>query len=196
MNEKKLEALSALMDGEAFASDAATLDGWSRDEGLRATWGRYHMISDSMRGNLPRYFDPALAIRISVALRNEPAVLAPDAATPRPWLKPLAGMAIAASVAALAVVGVQISRTESPGAGPGQSVANQLPANYGGSGGQINLAAGNGVTRSLRPADPTSRVDARLNRYLINYNEQRSNDAVQGMPPYVRVIAEGRDKQQ
>ena len=196
MNEKKLEALSALMDGESFDSDAGSLQGWTRDEGLRATWGRYHIMSDCLRGTLPRHLDPALANRIAMALRSEPAILAPDVVAPRPWLKPLAGMAIAASDATLAVVGIQISRTDTPGAGLGQSVANQSPATSGGSGGQINLAAGNGVTRPLRPADPTSRADARLNRYLINYNEQRSNDTVQGMPPFVRVIVEGQEQQQ
>lgn len=195
MNEKELEALSALMDGEAFESDTGTLNGWSRDEGMRATWGRYHLISDCMHGTLPRYLYPALANRIAVALRNEPAILAPDAVTPRPWLKPLAGMAIAASVATLAVIGLQISRTESPGAGLGQPVAGRLPASSGGFGGQINLAAGNGAARPLRPAEQLNRADSQLSRYLINYNEQRSNTAVQGMPPYVRVIAEGQDRQ-
>ncbi|OGT81508.1 MAG: hypothetical protein A3H91_11375 [Gammaproteobacteria bacterium RIFCSPLOWO2_02_FULL_61_13] len=196
MNEKKLEALSALMDGECFDSDSGSLHGWTRDEGLRATWGRYHLISDCIRGTLPRHMDPALAGRIAMALRTEPAILAPDAVTPRPWLKPLAGMAIAASVATLAVVGIQISRTETPGAGQDSSVAGQLPASSGGTGGQLNLAAGNGETRPIRPADAARRADARLNRYLINHNEQRSNDAVQGMPPFVRVIVEGQEQQQ
>lgn len=196
MNEKKLEALSALMDGECFDSDTGSLEGWSRDEGLRAAWGRYHIISDCLRGTLPRHMDPALANRIAVALRTEPAILAPDVVTPHPWLKPLAGMAIAAAVATLAVVGIQISRTETPANSLGQQVASRLPAaSGGGSGGQINLAAGNGATRPLRPAQSMNRADSRLNRYLINYNEQRSNDAVQGMPPYVRVIVEGQDRQ-
>ncbi len=196
MNEKKLEALSALMDGECFDSDSGSLNGWTRDEGMRATWGRYHLISDCIRGTLPRHLDTALAGRIAMALRSEPAILAPDAVTSRPWLKPLAGMAIAASVATLAVVGIQVSRTETPGAGPEPSVASQMPAIPGGSGGQLNLAAGNGETRPIRPLDPARRADARLNRYLINYNEQRSNDAVQGMPPFVRVIVEGQEQQQ
>lgn len=196
MNEKKLEALSALMDGEPFDSDSGTLHGWTRDEGLRACWGRYHIISDCIRGTLPRYLDPALPGRISMALKNEPAILAPDAVNLRPWLKPLAGMAIAASVAALAVIGIQVSRTDIPGAGMEPSVAGQVPAATGGSGGQLNLAAGKGAARPIRPVDAAQRADARLNRYLINYNEQRGNDAVQGMPPFVRVIVEGQDPQQ
>ncbi len=196
MNEKKLEALSALMDGETFDSDIGTLHDWTRDEGLRAAWGRYHIISDSIRGTLPRHLDPALADRIAMALRSEPAILAPDRVVARPWLKPLAGMAIAASVATLAVVGIQMSRSGTPGADLGSPVASQISATYGGTGGQLNLAAGNDQTRPIRTLEPAHRADARLNRYLIDYNEQRSNDAVQGMPPFVRVIVEGQDPQQ
>jgi sigma-E factor negative regulatory protein RseA len=193
MNEKKLEALSALMDGESFDSDFASLQGWTGDEGLRKTWGRYHVIADCIRGTLPRHIDPALSDRIAMALRNEPTILAPDAVIARPWLKPLAGMAIAASVATLAVVGIQFSRTGTPGAGPGPSVAEQMTATPGGFGGQLNLAAGNNL---IRPVDPVRRVDARLHSYLINYNEQHGNDAVQGMPPFVRIMVEGQEPQQ
>ena len=196
MNEKKLEALSALMDGESFDTDSGSLHGWTRDEVLRAAWGRYHIISDCIRGTLPRHLDPGLSGRIAMALRNEPAILAPDAVSARPWLKPLAGMAIAASVATLAVVGIQMSRTETQGTTLGPSVANQLPATFGGSGGQLNLAAGKGEPRPIRALDPARRANANLNRYLIDYNEQRSNDAVQGMPPFVRVIVEGQETQQ
>jgi len=193
MNEKKLEALSALMDGESFDSDFASLQGWTGDDGLRKTWGRYHVISDCIRGTLPRHMDPALADRIAMALRNEPTILAPDTVTSRPWLKPLAGMAIAASVATLAVVGIQFSRSGPPGAGAGPSVAEQATATPGGFGGQLNLAAGN---KLIRPVDPVRRVDARMRSYLVNYNEQRGNDAVQGMPPFVRIMVEGQEPQQ
>ncbi len=185
MNENKLEALSALMDGEATASDTATLDNWSRDESLRAAWGRYHLISDSLRGHLPRYLDPALSNRISVALRNEPAVLAPDFSAPRPWLKPLAGMAIAASVATLAVIGIQFSKNSSD-AGFGQPVANRTMTTSGGSGGQINLAAGTGEARPLRRPETMDRANA----------QERTKAAGQGIPPYVRAIPEGQDEQQ
>lgn len=191
MIDKRLEALSALMDGEADETDAGALGGWSRDEGMRGVWGRYHVISDCLRGNLPRYLDPALTNRISVALRNEPAIVAaPDRAARHAWLKPLVGMAIAASVATLALIGIQMNRTDSAGA---QAVA-QAPVSHGGSGGQINLALGRDSARVLRPATPMSEANSRLNRYLINHNEQRTNNAVQGMPPYVRIIAEDQDQ--
>jgi negative regulator of sigma E activity len=195
MNETKLEALSALMDGEMREADARLLDGWSRDEDLRAAWGRYHLIAECIRGTLPRHMDPALAKRVAVALRGEPAILAPAAAAPRPWLKPLTGMAIAASVAALAVTGIQVNRGAEPDTASAPAVATRAPAS--GAGGQFNFAAGNGGGyRQVRPVVATDSVDPRLNRYLINYTEQRGATAVQGVPPYVRVLAEGRQRQQ
>ena len=32
-------------------------------------------------------------------------------------------------------------------------------------------------------------AESRLNRYLVNYNEYRTNAGVQGMLPYVRIVA-------
>lgn len=194
MNEKKLEALSALMDGEFQDTDSQALDGWSRDEGLRAAWGRYHLISESIRGTLPRHMDPALAGRIAVALRNEPAILAPDVSAPRPWLKPLAGMAIAASVATLAVVGIQMNRQQDPGAGLGASVAGTAAS--GGSGGQVNLASGSTVPRLQRPTSSDRAGDPRPDRDLINYTGERGDAAVQGVPPRVRVLTKQEEQKQ
>jgi sigma-E factor negative regulatory protein RseA len=182
------------MDGEIRDTDNQALDGWSRDEGLRAAWGRYHLISECMRGTLPRHMDPALASRIAVALRQEPAILAPDVAAPRPWLKPLAGMAIAASVATLAVVGIQMNRQQDPGAGFGASVAGAAASS--GSGGQVNLASGNNTPRLQRPADGVRTEDPRLDRYLINYAGQRGGAAVPGVPPHVRVLKIRQEQEQ
>lgn len=196
MNEKRLEALSALMDGEFRDADAQALDGWSRDEGLRAAWGRYHLISECMRGTLPRHMDPALASRIAVAVRQEPTILAPDTAAPRPWLKPLAGMAIAASVATLSVVGIQMNRQHGSGAGLGAPVADTAAPASGGMGGQVNLASGSSAARIPRNADAYRTPDPRKTRYLINYTEQRGGAAVQGVPPHVRVLTTGQEPEQ
>lgn len=196
MNEEKLEALSALMDGEIRDADARALDGLSRDEGLRAAWGRYHLISECIRGTLPRHLDPALANRIAVAVRQEPTILAPDVSAPRPWLKPLAGMAIAASVATLAVVGIQMNRQHDMGTGPGASVAGAAAPASGGMGGQVNLASGGSAARFARPADASRDPNPGQTRYLIDYTGQRSGAALQGVPPRVRVLTTGQEPEQ
>jgi Anti sigma-E protein RseA, N-terminal domain len=163
MNEKKLEAISALMDGEVRDGDQFALDGWTRDEDLRATWGRYHLISESMRGTLPRHMDPSLAAKIAAAIQDEPVMLAPDAPYNRPWLKPIAGMAIAASVATLAVVGIQMNRAGAPDAGlsQGSMASRDTGALRSGTGGQVNLAAGRVSARPLRPEGTVTNPSAR-----------------------------------
>jgi sigma-E factor negative regulatory protein RseA len=191
MNESKLEAISALVDGEAAPAGMDAVAELVREAESRRYWGRYHLISDCIRSHLPRRIDKGLAGRIEAALRDEPTVLAPEPAA-HSWLRPLAGLAVAASVATLAVVAVRMDRnavdapsvTQVASAGTAQ-VASQ---------GRVRLAAGSDAGGPARAQTTPGRMNARLNRYLVNYNEYRTNAAVQGMIPYVRIVAHDEDK--
>lgn len=186
MNETRLEALSALLDGEAEGTPGDALAELLREPLARRAWGRYHLISDCIRGQLPARIDPELAARIARRLRDEPTVLAP-AAGRQNWMRPLAGLAVAASVAAMAILGVRGGF----GTGPGEP-ATQLAASMqapGAGAGQFHFAAGSSARGPARARPSTGRMNARLNRYLVNYNEYRNNAAVQGMIPYVRIVA-------
>jgi sigma-E factor negative regulatory protein RseA len=104
-SEDTREQLSALADGALSARDSDRLiAALSADEGLRASWRRYHLIGDVLRGE-PVGRDVADRLRAAVAA--EPTALAPRRvrarAMPR-WLAPAAGLAAAASVGALAVL--------------------------------------------------------------------------------------------
>src|SRR5690606_1817186 len=122
MRDTDTEAISALMDGEA--GDAAALDGLIQNETLRRTWGRYHVISDCLNGRLPAQVDVHLADRIALAIRNEPAIVAPvPERAPRQLLRPVAGLAIAASVAAVAILGVKQQRADHTTVSPAAPVA-------------------------------------------------------------------------
>jgi len=191
MNESKLEAVSALIDGEAVGGVDAVAE-LARDAESRRAWGRYHLISDCLRGQLPRHVDPALAGRIEAALRNEPTVLAPEPVAGPAWVRPLAGMAIAASVAAMAIFAVRMDRdaTGTPVVARVAAVEHTQSAVQG----QVRLAAGNAAGGPARAQTAPGRMNARLNRYLVNYNEYRNNAAVQGMIPYVRIVAHDDDK--
>jgi sigma-E factor negative regulatory protein RseA len=189
MNESRFEDISALVDGES-AGDEALAELLRSDE-ARRYWGRCHLIADCIRRQLPRRFDPALADRIAAALRAEATVLAPGRAPLRPWLRPLAGLAVAASVAALAIFTVHVQRGANPAAVPQQAVAAvSQPAAQG----QVRLAAGSAAGGPARAQTAPGRMSARLNRYLVNYNEYRNNAAVQGMIPYVRIVTHDEDK--
>ena len=98
-------------------------------------------------------------------------------------------MAIAASVAVVAVLGVR-----QVGVAPGPASAELVASNQS----PVTTAAPEKRTVAVsdnpamvRPDHIQSPVDAqsRLNRYLVNYNEYRTNAGVQGMLPYVRIVA-------
>ncbi|MEY4764902.1 MAG: hypothetical protein RI907_1575 [Pseudomonadota bacterium] len=134
-NVSASEALSALADGEASASEVARACGaWRNDPELRARWHEYHLIGDAMRS-------PELAAPSSSAaflqnfrerLAQEPVVLAPAsaaaaarpaAAAPVRALRPLqkrtwtGPIAVAASFVAVvaALLGNQVAPSSSSG---------------------------------------------------------------------------------
>ncbi len=106
MNEAKKEQLSAFMDGEIDGRHENLVDQLLKDPEMLDTWSRYHLISDCLKQCLPERIDNALAENISKSLRKEPTVIAPGRFA-HTLIKPVAGFAIAASVAALAILGIQ-----------------------------------------------------------------------------------------
>ncbi|WP_323932284.1 sigma-E factor negative regulatory protein [Aeromonas caviae] len=114
------EQLSALMDGDL--SEIEVLNELGTDPALQDTWSRYHLIGDAMRGDLPVNLQLDLSDSIMLALKDEPAILAPKPAQPAaPQVQPAGKVipfvrrfgqqvgqyAIAASVAAAVIFGVQ-----------------------------------------------------------------------------------------
>lgn len=98
------EQVSALLDGE-LESDAAnrTVSRMVQDDGeALECFGRYRLIGDVMRGENVA-MPGSVAAAVSAALQDEPTVLAPQRSSSR-WFKPAAGMALAASVAVVAVM--------------------------------------------------------------------------------------------
>ena len=198
----KFEDISAVMDGEYGPNPEAVLTAVYGDSELRDAWRRYHLVSDAMRSQLPRQFPAGdLSTRISEALADEPAILSPRRRVrnvARRFMKPVAGIAIAASVALVAIVGLQ------------QSMTARMPA--------MDSVAGNNApavdtgpdvpVQSLQPADPSplartvstegasvqsgyqqSTNQYRFNTYLINHNEYRANNGVSGSIPHARIVA-------
>ena len=108
MNEqlggKMRETLSALMDDEASELELhRVMRETSSEESLNATWSRYHLAASAMRKELPVDFvDSSAELRaaISMALVNEPLPQRRGQ-----WGQAVGRVAIAASVAVLAIFG-------------------------------------------------------------------------------------------
>ncbi len=185
MSKHKFEEVSALIDGEHSDGTQDAIDHLCKDEQFRNTWARYHLIRDCLKGHLPEHVSTQMGDRVRRALEEEPAILAPQRSAHR-YLKPVAGFAIAASVATVAILGIQHSRTPIGGTDTGQIAATQTAP----TGTQQFTFAPRELVRHTQLAS-SEKVDAksRLNSYLVNYNEQRAIAGKHGILPYVRIVA-------
>ncbi|SDJ00105.1 anti sigma-E protein, RseA [Ferrimonas sediminum] len=113
MGTERKEAVSAWVDGQGSDRE---LGQWLNDEPMQQSWERYHLIGDAMRNELPQQMDLDIAANVAAALEQEPTVLAPKPQAKRAQAlqgkvvqlsRRFGQYAIAATVAAIAVVGVQ-----------------------------------------------------------------------------------------
>lgn len=116
------EKLSALMDGETL--DSELLGTLSKDKALQQSWQSYHLIRDTLRGDVGNVLHLDIASRVAEALKNEPARLIPIAIPEsqpqshlwqkmpfwqkvRPWASQITQVGMAACVSLAVIVGVQ-----------------------------------------------------------------------------------------
>lgn len=112
MSESSRENLSSLMDGELDRKGRKfLLRRLAGDSAMKASWNRMHMVRACLhQENLA---SGNLVARVSAALDGEPT---PSRSLPARLLRPVAGGAIAASVAVMAIVGINSSMLEQQGA--------------------------------------------------------------------------------
>lgn len=184
MSEYNNEELSALIDGEYEGNNDKVFNDLIHNQEMKETWSRYHLIGDCLREQLPEKISSQVSTYVSNTLRNEPTVLAPQK-TKHFNLKPLAGFAIAASVAMAAVFSVQHSNeanTVSPA--PALAVNTTAPQAQ-----TFSFPDAQVLPASVRKSDtPEEVANQRLNNYLMNHNEYRSNGSMNGILPYVRLV--------
>lgn len=174
MKDSLHEQLSALVDDELTGSEHELLfKRIESDEQIYQRLARYQLISDAMQGHLPDRVDPVFSLRVKRLLRAEPVLRVHPRL--RTFARPMAGLAVAASVAVVAVMSLQTTREDEVSV-PAQSIAT-LPAPEG----------------YLRVKDDTSGLvsaaaDHKLDAYLVNHNEYAANRGMQGMLPYVRLV--------
>lgn len=123
MNEELDSQLSAMFDNELPAAECELLARrLSRDPDLKARWGRYAVIGAVIRAERGVTLDGTVAGRVSAALSSEPALTADaagrgtDRAGRLQWWQPLAGVGLAAGVAAVSILWLRWQAL--PGGGP------------------------------------------------------------------------------
>jgi sigma-E factor negative regulatory protein RseA len=106
MTDTLKEQLSAFLDGELPEAEATLLlKRLERDDDLRGTLSRYSLIGAVLRtdGDVPAARH--VAARVSAAIAREPSFdRARRPAGPPRWIRPAAGLAVAASVAMATIV--------------------------------------------------------------------------------------------
>jgi len=164
--------ISALMDGELGTQELREpLDALGQDGEARATWRTYHLISDALRGGALLASD--CAPRVAQRLAQEPALVGPLPGAVRPperarWFVP---SALAASVAAVALVG-WVALAPQQGSGPAPAPIAQAP--------------------QALPATELARlpVTSVTQDYLIAHQVFSPRNSLQGMAPYVRSVSD------
>jgi len=195
------------MDGElAGPSAVETVDVLIESDELRMHWARYHVVRDVLRHKVYPDAGRSLHERMRACLADEPLHFPRRRLLPRRWratLKPVAGMALAASVAVVAVLAVRgVDPVPGrPGIATNQTMAQQqrlavsaavpvtgtaIPAAAvaHGSGRDHNRPA---TLRRLHWTTTEPAVANRLNGYLVNHSEYLGGP-IGGMHPYARIV--------
>jgi len=117
MNEELDSQLSAMFDDELPPAECELLARrLSRDEALKARWGRYAIVGAVIRAERGVRLNAPLAGRVNAVLLAEPALAAHTAPRDRTsarlrWWQPLAAGAVAAGVATVSILWL---RAQSP----------------------------------------------------------------------------------
>jgi sigma-E factor negative regulatory protein RseA len=180
----RMERLSALLDGECDAQEAAHFtEQWAHDPALRERWHAYHLIGDALRSDElgGQGHDAAFLRSLRQRLANEPAVLAPapDSARRARWALP-----VSAAAGVLVIAG---SVWMLPGLRPtGQSLGLALS----GQNQRVALEPMPSIptlAANNRSGDPISgNTPAQFNRYLSAHQQFQSAAAIAPVSGYMR----------
>lgn len=177
MSNKTTEHLSSLMDGEVSQDTGQFLTRrLCADRELGETWERYHLIRDCMRSSGRAW--SVSSVRMTL---DGPGESAETVATSPRWLKPLSGLAIAASVALVAILAV------TPDADLQGPVDTAQPFD------SPNLM---NVVPPSQPASLSGGADReRMNNYLLRHNQVGGSVGRQGFVALVPIVTTAQDTQ-
>lgn len=179
------DKLSILMDGELRDSDK-WLERLAQDKEMREVWHRYHLVRDTMKGQLSEYPTLDISSAVSQSLESEAIIITPiwRRLSPRYVMKQAAGLAIAAAVGTIAVLSVQQTQLVSEEI---NSIAklNTGPTIYRPAQQPDRIRQVSFTTRNKLDAA----VESKLSSYLVNHNEFSKSIRVSGVMPYTRIVS-------
>ena len=192
MNENK-EKISAWLDDAIEYNEVDSLETEQENRALPAAT-RYQMIGDAIRGRVTEASMIDISASVHEAISREPES-APVARPSRQfqrerkplfdfasWLRPVGGLAVAATVAMVMVVTLTDQQTATNSA----QVANfdQQPVQA--------LPVSNTAPVYTRQGVAMPAVN--LNSYVTEHSEYAAQDTIQGMMPYARSVSYGSEK--
>ena len=191
MSKESLEHLSSLMDGEMSRETGLFLTRrLASDDDMCDTWERYHLIRDCIRQPGSKLVVTGLCVRL---MDTEEAHIQSNRQSSRQsswrtnnWLKPASGLAIAASVALMAIV-VTVPQQGTVPVGAGDTALstpviqpfvspNTLPVSP-----QSQAAS--------YSASQQTNSNNRLNAYLLRHNQMARTAGRQGFVSFVPIVA-------
>ncbi len=198
MSERMRESLSALLDGEANELEMErVLSHIADEENLRQTWVRYNVVRATVSGHQLAHLqlDISSQVRQAITAQRTPAVASTGTGLRQRFLRPVASLAIAASVAATVVIGgQQLAQIGGADAyGNSQAVAaSASPVGLVNSLGATTVQASYG-TQSIPVLLPATRTAyqelarQRMQKYMQEHAEQAALNSPQGLIPFARV---------
>ena len=187
MSKESLEHLSSLMDGELSneAGSFLTRRLFSNEE-MCGSWERYHLIRDCIRQPGSKQMVTGFSARVSATLETEEVPTVSAWRTNR-WLKPASGLAIAASVALVAIMVTAPQSGQIPG---------EVDATLATQGAQPfispNTLARSPVSQAASFAPAQQANSNRLNAYLLRHNQMARTAGRQGFVSFVPIVATSR----
>ncbi|MFT4917939.1 MAG: sigma-E factor negative regulatory protein RseA [Zhongshania aliphaticivorans] len=182
------ESLSALMDGEASELELRRILSADQNE-IRQDWAELHRGQDLLKGNDQRFAGWDISSRVMAEIENDQYV-----ANSTSWKQVFSGLAIAASVATVVVVG-SMGSSIFGGAAPKIADNNGLggrvyPA-------QASPAVGGVAVNAQAQGSPAGLLlnnDAearkRFEAYLRKHTDRAAFNNGQGMVSYARVVSQ------
>src|ERR1700723_1275035 len=191
MSEQIREQVSAFLDGELPDTETELLlKRLTRDGELRESFGRYALIGEALRGAGSQILTRGFASRVNLAIDGEPAQAPAHAQLTREprWWRPIAGMTVAAGVAAVAIVALQ-QRSISPHlSGASMTAQNVTAPLKTAAPSQLPLQGGGGPREALSYTVPAASIDApsaiapaRLTNYVFAHSKYSSGLGQRGL---------------